>query len=187
MISSEEIERAYNNHSVEIFSYILRSVRDRDSAEDLLQDVFVRLIRYSEKREVHGDNIRALLYSIARTVMIDTARKPAMIRMEMSDIDNLSDRDSIETKDSSEPAIERISHLVDALGEPEKSIILFRQSGLTYAEISGIMKISERTLKRKTKNSIAYIRKTLQSEGFFISGGTSGHEDPFNSQDNRDE
>jgi DNA-directed RNA polymerase specialized sigma24 family protein len=69
---------------------------------------------------------------------------------------------------------------IDSLGEPEKSIILFKRNGLTYPEIAVIMKISERTLKRKVKSVVSQLRIKLRNEGFFIPDDTSGMDGSLN-------
>ncbi len=180
MISLDEIERAYSSYSKEIFSYILRSVHDHDTAEDILQDVFIKLLHYSEKKEVHGENIRALLYSIARSVTIDSARKAAKRKTETSDTSVIADIHESRRHDSWDEIIDTVNSIIESMGEPERSIILFRQNGLTYNEITSILKIPERTLKRKTRSIIENIRKKLQAEGFIISPDTNDSPDSFN-------
>lgn len=180
MISLDEIERAYSSYSKEIFSYILRSVHDHDTAEDILQDVFIKLLHYSEKKEVHGENIRALLYTIARSVTIDSARKAAKRKTETSDTSVIADIHESRRHDSWDEIIDTVNSIIESMGEPERSIILFRQNGLTYNEITSILKIPERTLKRKTRSIIENIRKKLQAEGFIISHDTNGSPDSFN-------
>ena len=180
MISLNEIENAYNAYSKEIFNYILRSVYDHDSAEDILQDVFIKLLHYSEKKEVHAGNIRALLYSISRSVTIDALRKSAKRKTDTCVIDTMPDTHTRHEDASSDEIINTVNSIIESLGEPEKSIILFRQNGLTYHEISAVMKIPERTLKRKTRTVIENIRKKLQAEGFIISPDTNGSPDSFN-------
>jgi RNA polymerase sigma-70 factor (ECF subfamily) len=180
MISLKEIEKAYSDYSKEIFSYIIRSVYDHDTAEDILQDVFIRLLNYSLKSNVHGDNIRALLYTIARSVCVDYARKVSRVNYSQEDAAMLPDMHSVESGDSSADIMDAVNVLIESLGEPEKSIILLKRNGLTYFEIARIMKISERTLKRKVKNVIAGLRKKLRNEGFFISTDTEESDGSLN-------
>ncbi|HQO39824.1 MAG TPA: sigma-70 family RNA polymerase sigma factor [Spirochaetota bacterium] len=180
MISLNEIENAYNVYSKEIFNYILRSVYDRDSAEDILQDVFIKLLHYSEKKQVHAGNLRALLYSIARSVTIDAARKAAIRKTEAYDISAMPDIHDAHKHDPSDEIINTVNSIIESLCEPDRSIILFRQNGLTYNEITSILKIPERTLKRKTRTIIENIRKKLQNEGFIISSDTNDNSDSFN-------
>lgn len=174
MISLKEIENAYSAYSNELFSYILRSVHNHDAAEDILQDVFIKLLNYSMKSTVNGTNIRALLYTIARSVCIDSVRKISRVVYEHGDISMLPDDHTAVEADSSAFMLESVNTLIDSLDEPEKSIILFKKNGLTYPEIARILKISERTLKRKVKNVISDMRIKLKKEGFFIPDDTAG-------------
>lgn len=180
MISYEDIEKAYSDFSGEIFSFIRRSTCDFDAAEDILQDVFSKLINYSLKNNVHSGNIRALLYTIARTVCIDAARKTSKIKTASGDISMLPDSIADKKDDSCEEMIDALNSLIDSLGEPEKSIFLLKRNGLTYSEIAPIVKLSERTLKRKVKNTIENMRKNLRNSGFFITDDTGGSDDSFN-------
>ena len=180
MISLTEIDKAYSDYSKEIFSYILRSVHDHDIAEDMLQDVFIKLLHYSVKADVNSRNIRALLYSISRSVCIDSARRTSRIKIETADITMLPDHHARSENNSSVELLEAMDSIIDSLGEPEKSIILFKRNGLTYPEIARIMKLSERTLKRKVKSVIEYIRKKLRGEGYFVFDDTGDGGESFN-------
>jgi len=180
MITLAEIDKAYSEYSKEIFSYILRSAHDPDSAEDILQDVFIKLLNYSLKSSVHGENIRALLYSIARSVCIDSARKNSRVKFEPGDISILPDIHIQKEDDSSELMMDAVNSIIDSLGEPEKSIITLKRNGLTYSEIADIIKISERTLKRKVKSAITDMRKKLRNEGFFIYDDTESDDESLN-------
>lgn len=179
MIALSEIEKAYTDYSKEIFSYILRSVHDHDTAEDILQDVFIKLINYSVKSTVHTENLRALLYTIARSVCIDEARRTARITTKTGEISMIPDSHAAGTENHGDEIIDRVNSLIDSLGEPEKSIILLKRNGLTYIEISRIMKISERTLKRKVRSAIEFIRKKLRDDGFFIFDDTGKKDESF--------
>ncbi len=180
MISLKEIENAYSRYSKEIFSYIIKSAYDHDTAEDILQDVFIKLMNYSLKSNVDGSNIRALLYSIARSVCIDSARKNSRVKFEQSDVSTLADLHEGGGNDSTALMMDALQNQIDSLGEPEKSIILYKRNGLTYPEIAVIMKISERTLKRKVKSVVSQLRIKLRGEGFFIPDDTSRSEESFN-------
>lgn len=180
MILLSEIEKAYNDYSSEIFSYIFRSINDRDIAEDLLQDTFTRLINYSVKKEVHSGNLRALLYTIARSVIIDFTRSSSKKRTETVDISLISEIPSSTGTNPDEKIFDIVDSIIDSLDEPEKNIILLRQNGLTYQEISSITKIAERTLKRRVKSIIEKIRIKLQQDGFFISADTISDAESFN-------
>lgn len=65
--------QAWQEHEAELFHFLLARLNSRDDAEDLLQEVFIRLLR-------HGDDFcsvtqpRAWLYRVARNGLIDRQR-----------------------------------------------------------------------------------------------------------------
>ncbi|MFZ3569467.1 RNA polymerase sigma factor [Streptomyces sp. BH034] len=61
----------YNEHHDRVFSYVVGRTRNRQLAEDLTQDVFVRALRRLETFSDHGHEIGAWLYTIARNIVID--------------------------------------------------------------------------------------------------------------------
>ncbi len=69
-----KLKQAYDEHSDAIFRYCCFKVSDREKAIDLTQDVFVKVWQYLlAGNEV--ENMKALLYKVARNVIIDEYRK----------------------------------------------------------------------------------------------------------------
>lgn len=68
------LEDSYNAHADALFRYCYFRLSDREKAKDILQDTFVRVWQTIEKGE-EIINIRALLYTIARNLIIDQYRK----------------------------------------------------------------------------------------------------------------
>lgn len=67
---------AYAAYHEELYSFLFSSTRDREAAEDLLQDLFLRLLR--EDRAGHlPDAIRPWLYRVASNLVIDRGRRLA--------------------------------------------------------------------------------------------------------------
>jgi RNA polymerase sigma factor (sigma-70 family) len=177
MISRESIEESYDRFSREIFLYICGYVKNNETAEDLLHDVFLRLIRYSEKKSVDDRNIRALLYSISRTTSLDFLKSSAHKNEELADdvmLANLPD-DRIHSDETELSGI--IEEIIMSLPEPEKTVFLMKRNGLTFAEIAGGTGLSERTSKRKMKSVLEIIRKELEKMNLLPKGGISSEED----------
>lgn len=76
---SEEIELSslYEAHRGELFAFLLRLTRDREVAEDLLQDAFIRLIREARAGRM-PDAVRAWLYRVAANAAISRSRRGAV-------------------------------------------------------------------------------------------------------------
>ncbi len=65
---------AYNEYHSIILSYITYRINyNRCDAEDLTQDVFLRLLDY--KKMLHEDTVKSFLFTIARNVVTDYLRR----------------------------------------------------------------------------------------------------------------
>ena len=71
---AQAYEELLNRYYRPIFRYLLRGIRDRTAAEDLLQDVFMRVIRGAKSYRQRA-KFSTWLYTIAKNTMIDATRK----------------------------------------------------------------------------------------------------------------
>jgi RNA polymerase sigma-70 factor (ECF subfamily) len=67
---------AYAQHHEELFSFILTATRDREAAEDVLQEAFLRLLREDRAGRM-PEAVRPWLYRVASNLVIDRGRKLA--------------------------------------------------------------------------------------------------------------
>jgi RNA polymerase sigma-70 factor (ECF subfamily) len=71
--SDRLIERSYNDYHQTILNYITYRINHKYDAEDLAQDVFIRLIDY--KLMLKEETIKYFLFTIARNIVIDYIRR----------------------------------------------------------------------------------------------------------------
>jgi RNA polymerase sigma-70 factor (ECF subfamily) len=67
----------YEAHRSELFGFLIRMTRDREVAEELLQDVFIRLIREARAGRM-PDEVRPWLYRVAANAAISRSRHGAV-------------------------------------------------------------------------------------------------------------
>ena len=72
--NADAFEELYSRHEKPVFHFILRSCGNRDRAEEILQEVFLRVIK-SADRYKESAKFTTWLYTIARNLCIDKARK----------------------------------------------------------------------------------------------------------------
>lgn len=70
--SKELISQAYLTNYNQLVGFISKKVNDSDDAQDLAQDVFVRLLSYT--KEILEENLRSLLYTVAVNLINDYLR-----------------------------------------------------------------------------------------------------------------
>ena len=73
IISDNIITRSYEEYYQVILTYITYRITHRYEAEDLTQDVFVRLLDY--KQMLRPDTVKYFLFTIARNIVIDYIRR----------------------------------------------------------------------------------------------------------------
>src|SRR5271169_6204863 len=64
----------FERHHRPLFRYFVSMNRDRDLSEDLVQDVFFRMLRYRSSYDA-SQSFTAWMYQIARRASLDRARK----------------------------------------------------------------------------------------------------------------
>jgi len=78
----------FDRHHLAVYRYLLRMTARRDVAEDLTQDVFLRVVRGQDRYDERGQQ-RAWLLSIARNLLLDrhrrAQREPTTVVEEVAD------------------------------------------------------------------------------------------------------
>jgi len=68
-----QFQELFQRHADEIFRFVYFRVFERELARDLVQKTFLRAWQYESKKVVWNE--RALLFKIARNLVIDQQRK----------------------------------------------------------------------------------------------------------------
>jgi len=167
MIDNKTLSDIYDRHHHELFVYICGFTRMPEAAEDLLHDAFVRLIDYSRKYPLDEKNIRAFLYTTARNLCIDHARRNR--KLDVSPLpENLESggsapQDELELRELRL----KVQSLVDGRDPVSRSVYLMRtELEMPYQEIAEALGISERTAKRKMSSILEYLADSLEKSGF---------------------
>ena len=137
------IVRAYQ---VPVFNYVLRTVGDRGLAEDLTQEIFLRVFQ-----SLPGFSFRSKfttwLFQVARHRVLDElrARERRPRSIELDAVHTLSVVDApVEQAET----IEALWRAVDRLGLDLKMALLLRDiAGFSYDEIAEILEITLATVK----------------------------------------
>lgn len=83
-----KLEEAWLAHGEELFGYVLSFVKVKADAEDVLQDVFLRLTKALAKGTII-ENLRSYLYSIGRNEALRSIEKNKKIPISSVDLDSI--------------------------------------------------------------------------------------------------
>jgi len=130
-----------------VYRYLFRVLDDRDEAEDLTQEVFLRLYVYLHKGQT-VTNIRAWVFRVAHNLAIDRQRKKIQFEPMVADgPDQPCDpAPGAEQRVLSGEQHMRLQHALATLSTQEKHCLELRAEGLSYKEIAEILEMRMPTL-----------------------------------------
>lgn len=141
-----------------IYKYCYFKIRNKEIAEDLTQDTFLRY--FSQNSYISRGKPMAYLYTIAKNLCIDYFRQKPELISDESTIQH-SESDNIITNLAVRQAI---NQLPTELSE----ILLLRYANeLTVTEIAVFLKISRFAVYRKINAALREIKTKLKEEDFY--------------------
>ena len=145
-----------------LVNFLYRMVRNREQAEDLAQEVFLRVYR-ARAEYVPSAKFTTWLFRIATNLALNSVRDnryqkledsidaPVRIDSEEGDerpLDIAEQHPSIEQHLVEDARVKMIRHAIDKLPEKQRAaVLLHKYEELDYAEIAKILSCSERALK----------------------------------------
>ena len=149
-------EILYARHRGSLYRYLLRQSGDPDTAQDLYQEVWSRVIRGRVDYRPAG-RFTAWLFRVARNCLADRARqarrRPGDARWENLD----------EVVVPGGPPGPAEQHDLDELpAEQREAFLLHQESGLTLEEIGRVAGVGRETIKSRLRYAVARLRKRLE-------------------------
>ena len=136
----DDADRLFRTYHAPLVRYLTRRLGDRDWAEEVAQETFVRALR--QERLV---NERAWLFAVATNLVRDEARKDSRRRRHLALLAEQERESAVEPEPTTleraqEAAMARKA--VDALAERDRLALLMREEGLDYGEIAEALGLS---------------------------------------------
>ena len=160
-----DLNRLFLLHGREIERYLARQVNCTETAADLTQDAFFRLLQHNGREPI--ENVRAFLFRIASNLAKDHLRKSRRQQTETVKPENLTRIvDQAPSIDRRMEDRERLEVLRQAIGElPARTQDIFRFNrihDLSYDEIARRLGVSESTVQKHLATALAHATARLQ-------------------------
>lgn len=154
-----------------IFNYALSFVKDEAAAEDIAQEVFVKVWKKIKKFDQRY-KFKSWLYTIAKNTCLDYLKKNRTINFSELNLvdDNLLFEDLLKESSATPLAelelVQEAEVLNSAIGKlPEKyktTVKLHYQDGYKFREIAAILTESIETIKSRNRRALAYLRNLIK-------------------------
>ena len=169
-------ERLLRRHRSPLYTFFVRMLGDRARAEDLAQETFLRIVKGSAAWE-HRARFQTWLYTIARNLCVDAARRDRFRRAESLDAqDGEEGGPLVDAVPSDGAAPDRaadsarlrplLQRALLALPPEQREVFVLReQAGLPFKEIAELVSANENTVKSRMRYALLGLRKALADEG----------------------
>ena len=143
-----------------IYNFLARMTMDRAMAEDLTQNVFLRIIKYrASYRE--GLRFQSWIYQVARNIFSDHYQKQKNRFSDFVDVEKISEHipDSDDSKSADEQE-QLLSRSMEMLSEEQRELlVLTRFQHMKYEDVAIIMNTTVANIKVKVHRAIAKLRE----------------------------
>lgn len=165
--NKDGLKQIYETYIAFIYSVIFDIIRNKESAEDVTSDFFLKLWTTVADQYQFGNTHKAYLARIAHNMAIDYIRKNGKEQLtdeiqDAADSENVVTTIGMKQETVDEHVIENISikEAINTLKEPEQQVLNMKIFGeFTFSEISEILQIPMGTVTWRYRTAIEKLKK----------------------------
>lgn len=174
--SDDALRNLIERHKRKIFSTIYLLVKNRDLADDLFQDTFIKVIN-----TLRGGNYQEegkflpWVLRIAHNLVIDYFRKQKRMQM-VHDTDDYSimdtlrlTDDNVEDKMVQDQILNQVKLLIDELPEDQRDVVIMRHyKDMSFKEIAETTNVSINTALGRMRYALINLRKIIEDKKLML-------------------
>lgn len=162
-------ETLYRRHRGPLYRFLLRQLGDTATAEELFQDVWMRVIDFRGRYQARA-KFSSWVYAIAHNRVMDFYRANGKARF----LDQEQAEETLDALPAEDPpadvlidnkrAAERLLAALSELPEAQREAFLLQQEGdLSVEEIGAATGVSRETAKSRLRYAVAKLRASLET------------------------
>jgi RNA polymerase sigma factor (sigma-70 family) len=157
----------FDRYHAQLFNFYCKVTGDRVASEDLVQDVFYRILKY-RKTYQPGSSFRTWMYGIARNARLDhVKRQPPEVEVKAEEMPLAASQDKVQ-QDQEVSMLHRA--LMQLSEEKREVLVLSRFQDLKYEEIAQLQGCEVGAVKVRVHRALNELREIFQRlEGRHIS------------------
>jgi RNA polymerase sigma-70 factor (ECF subfamily) len=159
----QAFEALYQRYVRSVFGLALRRLRDRQRAEDAVQETFTAVWRSASSYRPERGPAAPWLYAVARNAIVDRMRAKTEPAAEAPDLAS-PDPGPSDRAEASFVAW-RVHRALEELPQKEREVVeLAYWSGLSQSEVAEFLHIPLGTVKTRTRSALARLADVLEGE-----------------------
>lgn len=174
--NDKSFEILLNRHKDKIYTSIYLFVKDRSKAEDIFQDVFIKIIDTLRKGKYnHEGKFLQWAMRISYNMCVDNFRRSkrrtkisATETFDIFDVLECGD-DNMETTIMKSQMHEKLRYLVDQLPEEQREVVILRHyADMSFKEISQLTRVSINTALGRMRYALINMRKMVGNKELLL-------------------
>lgn len=170
------LENLINRHQARVFNFINSKVQDRDTAEDIFQDTFIKVIKTIKNGQYNEEGkFLPWIMRIAHNLVIDFFRKnnrmPKVRNTEEFDIFQFISDNSPNAENSmvQDQVVKDLQKLVQELPDDQKEVLIMRlYRDMSFKEIAENTNVSINTALGRMRYAIINLRKLIEQNQIIL-------------------
>jgi RNA polymerase sigma factor (sigma-70 family) len=154
-------ETLYTRHRGRLYRFVLRSVKNRAAAEELFQEVWIRVIE-ARSRYAPQARFTTWLYTIAHNLLTDHWRRKGLTLVELDEDTQAAAPDDPARQVEARQALSRFAAALEALPSAQRqAFLLHEEGGLSIAEIAAATGANEEAAKSRLRYAMAKLKSAV--------------------------
>ena len=164
--SYEAVSELYSLYSNKLYSFVLAQTKNSTLSEDIVQETFLKLWKSRKQLDCYG-NVHALIFTIARNLIIDSFRKQVS-KISFDDYQQACNKlSSFPTPDEQvayNEFVDRVQQTKKLLSKRACLIYeMSREKNMPINEIAESLNLSSQTVKNSLTSTLKLFKKNLSS------------------------
>ncbi len=155
-------ELLYDRHQARVYRYALRMSGSPETADDVVQEVFLALIRGARGFDPQAGALASYLYGMARNLLFRRLSLP--VADELEGDAQVTDANPLEGLEQAEK-VERVRLALASLPEHyREAVVLCEMEELSYAEVAEMLGVAVGTVRSRLHRARAILVEKLSGE-----------------------
>jgi len=155
-----EFKQIFDTYHTAIKNYLYYKSGDIDLAEDLTQDVFMKV--WDKRTDINSETVKSLLYTIAGNMLLNKYRHDKVVlsftERNKDQYNEQSPEYALEEKEFKQ----QLEDTLSAMSEKQRDVFLMnRIDELTYKEIAERLELSVKAVEKRMHGALVYLRERV--------------------------